>query len=392
MTFGGAQKVFNTLNSNLNEEFEVVECVFNKADGYAYETPCQIYDLEVTAGKNLFAKLLNIPKRIVRFRRVVKLVKPDFIISHLEGADYVSLLSFAPAKKICLIHGSKLYDRNINGFLGFLRKKFLIPYIYSLADHLVVVSRAIKGEIDNLVKTEPAKISTIYNSVDVDQITLLANEPIESEILHIFENKVLITCCRLSHEKNLLALLQIYAKVKEPSTKLVIVGDGVERPNIINFARALDLCVASVWEKTLTDRDADLYLLGYHANPHPFVYRSKLFLLTSFNEGFPLGLIEAMACGTAVVSANCPTGPDEIIHGVEIESLDELSDKSYAGALMPIPINEESISLWAEVIYELLENNSLRETMKVNAHEILKTLQPSIIYDEWKKLIYSMIG
>lgn len=392
MDFGGAQKVFNTLNHHLSDEFEVVECVFNKADGYAYETPCQIHDLEVTAGKDLFAKLLNIPKRILRFSRVVKLVKPDIIISHLEGADYVSLLSFAPTRKICLIHGSKLNDRNINGFFGFLRKKLLIPYIYSLADHLVVVSHTLKGEIENLVKIESTKISTIYNSVDANQIALLTNEPIGSEILHIFDNKVLITCCRLSHEKNLLALLEIYAKVKEPSIKLVIVGDGVERESIIGFARALDLRVASVWEKTLAERDADLYLLGYHANPHPFVSKSKLFLLTSFNEGFPLGLIEAMACSTAVVAANCPTGPDEVIRGEEIKILDELSSKSYAGALMPIPIDEESITLWVEVTRELLANDSLRENMRENAEERLKTLQPSVIYGEWKKLIHQMVG
>lgn len=54
-------------------------------------------------------------------------------------------------------------------------------------------------------------------------------------------------------------------------------------------------------------------LIGYVENPYPYYRYSEIFVLSSFVEGMPNVLIEAMMLGCTPVSTNCDTGPSEII-------------------------------------------------------------------------------
>ncbi|MCK7491819.1 MAG: glycosyltransferase [Comamonadaceae bacterium] len=54
-------------------------------------------------------------------------------------------------------------------------------------------------------------------------------------------------------------------------------------------------------------------LLGYRDNVYPYLRRADLFVHTCEFEGFGYTLLEALACGTAVVSTDCPYGPREIL-------------------------------------------------------------------------------
>ena len=81
--------------------------------------------------------------------------------------------------------------------------------------------------------------------------------------------------------------------------RLLMLGDGPLRGQLQHL----------IDEAGLNDR---IQLLGFQENPYKYYARSRLFVLSSYVEGLPNVLVEAMACGCAVVSTDCPTGPREL--------------------------------------------------------------------------------
>ena len=100
--FGGAEKVFADHAVLLSEAgYEVKECVFNDTDkARVYDTGNDYFSLNVSGGGNSFSKVINFFKRIIRLNDINRRFKPDVVISHLEGADYINLLSKKRSKRM----------------------------------------------------------------------------------------------------------------------------------------------------------------------------------------------------------------------------------------------------------------------------------------------------
>jgi len=116
-----------------------------------------------------------------------------------------------------------------------------------------------------------------------------------------FERKnQIITVGRCVYEKGQHYLIEAFSKIKYKTWTLIVVGDGPKRKELEEQAKCLGIADRVIF--TGFQKDVDYYMA-----------QSKIFAFTSIVEGFPNGLIEAMANGLAPVSFNCIAGPSEII-------------------------------------------------------------------------------
>jgi len=394
LDFGGAQKVFYDHALMFSDLFEVIECVFNLDYGHAYPSGNRLISLDVPAGKNIVGKIYRFIERILKFRSVLKTEKPDLVISHLEGADYVNLLARGRSKKIIVVHGSKLHDQNIESWLGRLRKKILIPLVYRKADQIITVSEGIRQELISYFGISSSKVLTVYNFFSLKKLKEEASCSVENIEQLKLRGKVLISSGRLARQKNQVSLLYILNEIKKiskESVSLILLGDGDLLADLQQSCKELSLRYYDHSHETSIHDHYDVFFMGYQSNPLSWYKYADLFVFPSAWEGFPIALGEAMSVGIPVISSNCPTGPIELIEPNWQKVVNDLQYPYYAdaGILMPIPDKKqkESINLWAYTIMKVLENKPLHENLSKAACMRMHELDEVKIKREWTKLV-----
>jgi len=397
---GGAQRVFHDHSVALARHYRVTEAVFNLDDGNMFASDNELVSLDVGGGGGPVDKLRNFGRRVTRLKALKKRLSIAVSISHLEGADYVNLLSKGAEKVILCIHGSKLHDTNIVGPLGWLRKRVLMPALYNRADRIVTVSRDIGPELVAGFGVRPEKIVTINNFFDVARIEARSREPLPpAEAALYAAGPVLVTAGRLAAQKNQAPLLDVFAALLReqpsgPPPRLVFVGDGELRAELLAAARALGLRTYAAWETAapLTP-DFDVYFLGTQANPFQYLRPATAFVFPSAFEGFPMALGEALACGLPVLSADCPTGPREMLAPDAPTPAAPLraAERGPFGVLLPMLTNPATLAadqaVWTAALAALLADAPARARLGAAGRRRMEDFTPERIFGQWVSLI-----
>jgi glycosyltransferase involved in cell wall biosynthesis len=389
---GGAQRVFWAIGKMLAGTYQVTGAVFN-AQGTPSETA---YSLNVGAGKTPFGKLGNLALRALRLRRLARQICADVCISHMDGANWVNVLSYSRAKKILVVHGTIAYDRAMPPWLQQLRTKFIIPWLYNQAARTVAVSEGIKHELS--LKYGVSNAICIPNFFEIAEIDTLANAVIpEPETRLLEQHQIIMTMGRFHEQKQQWRLFPVFTRVKTelPRTKLVILGDGELRDRLVQEGNRCGLKVYAEWDANGTfDDGCDVYLLGHRSNPFPYLRRSSLFLFPSAWEGFPMALGEAMIAKVPVVSADCRTGPREILAPGTPDPACALDVAEYTpyGVLMPTTDQPSFDEVWTRVIVTLLRDEESRQRLVEQARARMEAFDRSLIRPQWLELIEEVMG
>lgn len=394
---GGAEKVFNDHAKAFTPFFEVEECVFSRnhiEPSMITGNPLLELDENPPGG--------SLKRFLYRKRRLSSIAaarQSKVCVSHMEGPNILNCVtSLGKCKKILCVHGSIMRDSAKSPVKKWLLNRVILPFAYAKADAIVTVSQKMRKEVLSL-GLNAQKVHAIPNFFDIDQIKIKAKESLDIYHELFASKKILLHVGRLSRQKNQRVLLDVIAAYKssDRSTKLCIIGDGELKNDLLQRAKELQLSVYDAAQQTPLHLDYDVYFLGKQSNPYKFMTASKLFLLSSFFEGFPLVLGESLACDLPIISVNCETGPEELLL-MDAAAKTIPKDQPYeadCGMLMPDwytdSLTLEQTKMWTDAIAIMLNNTEKYDRLKQNCAVKIRQFGKDNIINYWKNLIEDVI-
>lgn len=210
--------------------------------------------------------------------------------SYQRKSLLIRLLKRFRVKVVLHLHGAEFREFFENECDA--QKQAHIRHTYELADKVIVLSTQWQSWVESLVN-DPSKVQVIYNAVDSLQLGTERTEP-----------GLILFLGRLGQRKGVGDLIAAFAEVKKqcPNARLALGGDG----DMATFK-------AQVAELGL---EQDVSFLGWISGEQKLDYlaRADIYCLPSYNEGFPMGVLEAMSAQKVVVASNAGGIPDALQH------------------------------------------------------------------------------
>jgi len=291
-------------------------------------------------------RLISLDARKVMFSvpaylRYLRIARPSVVLSSVENASIVSCIG-----KMLSSHRHRLLVRLDNslsepGILPLQMHRWpvmtAIASTFHAADAFVAVSGGLREQLSRLPGLGNKPIRRIYNPVIHEEFEAQADlAPALPPSIKPGQPFVLAVG-RLHKQKGYSHLLLAFARVVEQRpSHLVILGEGDDREELQGLASSLGIAPY-------------VHFLGYAPNPLAYMRHAAVFVLSSLAEGFGNVIVEALACGTPVVSTDCPHGPREILSGgrygtlVQVGDVDALAHAIVAKLNVPKPAMSEEL-------------------------------------------------
>lgn len=342
---GGAERCAASLSNHfVNQGFEVHHVVF--AGEIKYDYSGELLHLETLKDKSnsIFSRF----KRFIALKNYFKKHQFDIIIDFRIKEFYLQeyiIHNFIYKSFIQTIHSNK-----VESYIP--KSEFLAKQLYKKATNLITVSNEIKNQIEK--KYSFYNLENIYNPIDFASIEKYKSESINLDF------KYILSVGRMEDNvKQFDHLIESYATSNLPkeNIKLVILGDGKLKQNWQDLIKSLH-------------QENNIVFLGNVQNPFSYYSKALFTVMTSKYEGFPMVLLESLACETPVVSYDLHSGPSEIITQHENGILVE---------------NQKKVAM-AEALNTMISNKELYLHCKQNAKSSVERFSLENIGNQWVQL------
>ena len=297
--------------------------------------------------------LFLLPWQIIQLRRRIKVlfrqINPDIVVSTPRIEKWVVASLKGKWSKVIEYHSTKHY--RVMKADSFSKKIWAhITDYFNYAVNAKFFDRVV-------ISTNEDKETNWKGN---DKVVVIPNpSPIQPPQGSLLETKRVIAIGRLVYEKNFTSLISAFAYVinRFPDWKLDILGEGYERQSLKEQIARLSL-------------EDSVFLRGTQTNLPDWLSQSSIFVMTSYYEGLPLVLLEAINYGLPVVSYDVPCGPKDVI------------TDGQNGFIVP-RCDEKELACR---ICQLIEDKDLRKRMGAAAFERAKDFSTEKIIQMWMSL------
>ncbi len=336
---GGFERVCITTARLLKPYYDVSIVIFDDADIAFDIRGLSIINIHLGVRNGKLAKITNLMRRAVRVRKLKQRMKPVIAYSFGPSANMVNALSKTSLTSVFL---------GLRGYQDVADDPKMKLYVRK-ADRIICCSKEIEAIVQE--KYGYLQTATLYNPYDAEGITELSKEKVTDLPWKMEDEdrpRILIGVGRDDPVKGFWHLIKAFYLVQKeiPQMRLIIMGDG-------SFEQAKSL----VSELQLEQK---VYFPGVRKNPYKYLAASEMFLLSSYTEGFPNVLVEAMILGRPLISTDCRTGPAEILdhgkYGILVPDMGDTED--YSGDTI-----SEKETCFAEKIIEVLKDSERQKEL-----------------------------
>lgn len=295
---GGAERVMLTLANAFVEKDIKVDLILNRLDGpYLKDASKKVNIVNLNT-----SRVLN---SVIPLARYLRREKPDAILSAMNYVNIITvvahIISRTNTRVVVSEHANLTESKKNLGRIKGAVITILMKWAYSKSNAIIAVSDGVADELSSELKTNRKKITTIYNPIFSENLLKRSKEMVFHPWVEDNETPFILAVGRLTVQKDFATLIHAFKQVIEQKPcNLIILGEGSLRPDLERLVEDLEL-------------QDNIELVGFVDNPYAWMSKADLFVLSSIQESFGNVLVEAMACGTPIVSTNCPSGPKEIL-------------------------------------------------------------------------------
>jgi GalNAc-alpha-(1->4)-GalNAc-alpha-(1->3)-diNAcBac-PP-undecaprenol alpha-1,4-N-acetyl-D-galactosaminyltransferase len=346
LSCGGAERVLVTIAKKFADQGNEVSIISleKRPQFYSVDSKIKFHCI------NNNDKFLSVLRDLFSISLFIKKNKADVSISFLSRCNLIVLFASLFTKNKIIV-----CDRNNP-------QKEHSSFIFKLT-HLIY-KRA------NLINVQTEQAKSFYPKKLQKKIIVIEN-PLDTEHLHsqikeaTVRKKRILSIGRLESQKDFNTLISAFTKISKdyPDWTVNIFGSGNDKQMLQDF----------ITENQMSKK---IFLMGRTEQPFYEMSCSDIFVLSSFYEGFPNVLCEAMHAGCLCISSDCDFGPKDLIKS------------NINGWLFPI----QDVNKLAQQLKYCIEKKEQLEKIRIEAKKTVERLFLDHIAIQWNNMIQKVIG